>query len=79
MTGRTDGTVHQSGNTFNIDMTLAANRPDAGQQRPIEYREVLERQNCDWTRLVVGDRTLAASDQLITALTVETTGHVRSG
>ena len=39
------------------------NRPDAGTQRPIEYREVLERRNYDQTRPVAGDRTLAASDQ----------------
>ena len=41
-----------------------ANRPDIGQQRLIEYKEVLERRNCDRTRSVAGDRTLAASDQL---------------
>ena len=46
-------------------------RPDAGQQCPIEYRKVPERRNCD--------RTLTASDQLIAALTVETTGRVQSG
>ena len=38
-----------------LDRTLAADRPDAGQQSPVEYREVPERRNCD--------RTLAASDQ----------------
>ena len=36
------------------------NRPDAGMQRPIEYREVLERQIYDRTRPVAGDRTLAS-------------------
>ena len=61
------------------DRTLAANRPDAGQQRPIEYREVPERQNCDRTRPVASDRTLAAFDQWITAPTVGTTGRVWSG
>ena len=40
------------------------NRPDIGQQCPIEYREVLERRNYDRTCPVAGDRTLAASDQL---------------
>ena len=40
-------------------------------QRPIEYREVPEQRNCD--------RTLSASDQLITALMVGTTGRVLSG
>ena len=49
---------------------LAADRPDAGQQSPVEYREVPERRNYD--------RTLAASDQLIAAPTVGTTGRVRS-
>ena len=44
------------------DRMLAANRPDAGQQRPIEYREVPERRTCDQTRPVASDRTLAASD-----------------
>jgi len=43
VTGRTDGTVHHLGNTFSIDRTLAANRPDVEQQRSIEYREVPER------------------------------------
>ena len=46
------------------DRTLAANRPDIGQQRPIEYREVPELQNCNRARSVAGDRTLVASDQL---------------
>ena len=50
---------------------LATDRPDAGQQSPVEYREVPERRNCD--------RTLAASDQLFVAPTVGTTGRVRSG
>ena len=36
------------------------NRPDVGQQRPIEYSKVPERQICDWTRPVAGDRTLAS-------------------
>ena len=34
------------------------NRPDAGTQRPIEYRKVPERHICDRTRPVSGDRTL---------------------
>ena len=55
-----------------------ANQPDAGQQSPIEYREVLERRNYDWTRPVAGDQTLAASNQLIMTLMVGMTGHVRS-
>ena len=67
-----------TGNTFSTDRTLAANRPDAGVQRPIEYKKVSERRNCDRTRPVACDRTLAASDQLITALTVRTTGRVQS-
>ena len=44
-------------------------------QRPIEYREVPERRNCDRTRPVACDQTLAASDQLIVAPTVGTTGR----
>ena len=36
------------------------NRPDVGKQRPIEYREVPERQIYDRTRLVAGDRMLAS-------------------
>ena len=36
------------------------NRPDAGTQRPIDYSKVPERQICDRTRPVVGDRTLAS-------------------
>ena len=79
VTGRTDGTVLHLGNTFSIDRTLAANRPDVGQQRPIEYREVIGRRNYDRTRSVASDRTLAASDQLFAAPTVGTTGRVRSG
>ena len=77
MTGRTDGTIHHPGNTFSIDRTLAANRPDAEQQRPIEYRDVPERRNYDQTRPLACDRTLAASDQLIVALTVRTTGRIQ--
>ena len=68
MTGRTDGTIHHPGNTFGTDRMLAANRPDTELQHPIEYTMVLERQNCDRTRPVACDQTLAASDQLITAL-----------
>ena len=68
-----------TGNTSSTDRMLAANRLDAGLQRPIEYREVTERRNCDRTRPVACDRTLAAPDQLIVALTVGTTGRVRSG
>ena len=78
MTEHTDGTVHHPGNTFSIDRTLAANRPDAEQQCPIEYREVPERRNCDRTRPVACDRTPSASDQLVAALMVGMTGHVRS-
>ena len=66
-------------NTFSTDRTLVANRPDAGLQRPINYRKVLERRNYYRTCPVACDRTLAASDQLIMALTVGTTKHVRSG
>ena len=36
------------------------NRPDVGQQRPIDYNKVPERQICDRTRPVAGDRTLAS-------------------
>ena len=36
------------------------NRSDAGTQRPIEYSKVLERQICDQTRPMAGDRTLAS-------------------
>ena len=36
------------------------NRPDAGQQRPIEYSKVPERQIYDRTRPMAGDRTLAS-------------------
>ena len=43
-----------------LDRTLAANRPDVGQQRPIDYSKVLEWQIYDQTRPVVGDRTLAS-------------------
>ena len=39
------------------------NRPDAGQQRPIEYSKVPERKICDRTHPVAGDRTLAATDR----------------
>ena len=42
VTGCIDGTIHHPDNTFSIDWTLAANRPDTGLQRSIEYREVLE-------------------------------------
>ena len=62
-----------------MDRTLVADRPDVGQQSLVEYREVPERRNYDRTRPVVGDRTLAVSDQLIAAPTVRTTGRARSG
>ena len=68
-----------TGNTFSTDQMMAANRPDAGLQCPIEYREVLERRNYDRTRPVACDRTLVASDQLIVALMVGTTRRVWSG
>ena len=55
------------------------NRPDAGTQRPIEYKKVPEQRNYDRTRPMACDRMLVASDQLIMALTVRTTGRVRSG
>ena len=55
------------------------NRPDAGTQRSIEYSKVPERRNYDRTRPVAGDRTLAASDRWFAAVTVGTTGRVRSG
>lgn len=55
------------------------NRPDVASQCPIKYREVPERRNCDQTCPVVGDRTLAASDQYFTASMVGTTERVRSG
>ena len=58
------------------DRMLAANRPDVGQQHPIEYREVPERRICDRTCPVASDGTLAASNQLFMAPTVGTTGHV---
>ena len=55
------------------------NRPDAGTQRPIEYREVPGARNCDRTRLVPGDRMLAVSDRWFGAVTVGTTGRIRLG
>ena len=67
MTGRSDQEARQKQRPD----AERANRPDAGQQSPVEYREVPERRNCD--------RTLAAFDQLIAALTVGTIGHVRLG
>ena len=73
------GTIHHPDNTLSTDQTLAANRPDVGLQCPIEYREVPERRNYDRTRPVACDRTLAASDQYITAPMVGTTGHVQLG
>ena len=36
------------------------NRPDVGQQRPIDYSKVPEQQICDRTRPVAGDWTLAS-------------------
>ena len=48
-------------------------------QHPIESRDVLERRNYDRTRPVACDQTLAASDQLIVALTVGTIGCVQLG
>ena len=74
-----DSATGVSSSDQTLDRTLAANRPDAELQRPIEYRNVSEQQNCDQARPVACDRTLAASDQLIAALTVGRTGHVRSG
>ena len=53
--------------------------PDVGQQRPIEYREVPEQRNCDQTRPVACDRMPSVFDQLMHALTVGTTGRIRSG
>ena len=68
-----------TGNTFSTARTLAANRLDTELQRPIDSKEVPERRNCDRTRPMACDRTPSASDQLIVALTVGTTGRVRSG
>ena len=48
-------------------------------QHPIEYREVPGMRNCDRTRPVADDRTLAASDRWFAAAMVETIGRVRSG
>ena len=82
MTGRSDQEARQTGVSSSdrtLDRTLAADRPDTGQQSLVEYREVPEGQNCDRTRPVVGDRMLAASDQLFAASTVGTTGRVQSG
>ena len=39
---------------------VGGNRPNVGQQRPIDYSKVPERQICDRTRPVAGDRTLAS-------------------
>ena len=44
----------------NTGSDAGGNRPDAGQQRPIEYSKVPERQIYDQTRSVVGDWTLAS-------------------
>ena len=62
-----------------LDGTLAANRPDVGQQSPVEYREVPERRNCDRTCPVAGDQTLASVRSTHYRSTVGTTGHVRLG
>ena len=53
-------TGHWTGSAVGATGRGRRNRPDAGKQRPIEYREVPERQICDWTRPVAGDRTLAS-------------------
>ena len=66
-------------NIFSTDRMLAANQPDVELQRLIEYRKVLERRNCDQTRPVACDQTLAVSDQLIVVPTVGTTGHIQLG
>ena len=79
---KSDRTLRSRGSATGVsssDRTLAANRLNAEQQRSIEYRKVPERRNCDRTCPVACDRTLAASDQLIAALTVRMTGRVRSG
>ena len=60
-------------------LDAGGNRPDAGHQRPIEYREVPGARNCDWTRPVADDQMLAASDRWFAVATVRTTGRVRSG
>ena len=55
---RSDQEAQQTGVSSSdrtLDRMLAANRPDAGQQSPVEHRKVPERRYCD--------RTLAASDQ----------------
>ena len=49
-TGRSDQRLGNSSSDQTLDQTLVANRLDAGQQRPIEYREVPERRKCDRTR-----------------------------
>ena len=54
------------------------NRPDVGQQSPVEYRDVPERRKCDRTRPVACDRMLAAFNQWIAAPTVGTTRRVQS-
>ena len=43
-----------------IGPDAGGNRPDAGHECPIDYSKVPERQICDWTRPVTGDRTLAS-------------------
>ena len=75
MTGRSDQEAWQQQRPD----AERANRPDAGHQSLVEYREVLEQRNYDRTRPVTGDRTLAAFDQVFVAPTVGTTGRVRSG
>ena len=60
-------------------LDTGGNRPDIEMQHPIEYREVPGTRNYDRTRPVAGDRTLAVSDQWITAPTVGTTERVWSG
>ena len=82
VTGRSDQEARQTGVSSSdrtLDRTLAANRPDAGQQSLVEYKEVPERRNYDRMRPMAGDRTLAVSDQVFAAPTVGTTGCVWSG
>ena len=55
------------------------NRPDVGQQRPIEYSKLLERQIYDWTVRWQATRRWPASDQYIAGSTIGMTGRVRSG
>ena len=63
--GCTGDTVHCHGSVFSMTGHSRLDDRTHEVQRPIEFREVLERRQCDRTRPVDDDRTQSESDQCV--------------